>query len=106
MAKRRQPVWRRDEYKQQQRQQCEAVIAEFNAGDTDVTLDAMAAEIRRYWRVGHVRFHCLRTLLSLWVGQRGANVGSRRALLFYYFVDERPQKSAAARCRRPLQSSD
>ena len=36
---------RRDDIDQQERQQREAVIAEFDAGDTDATLHAMAAAI-------------------------------------------------------------
>ena len=38
-------VWRREEHKQEQWQQREAVIAEFDTGDTEATLHAIAAEI-------------------------------------------------------------
>jgi hypothetical protein len=48
-----------------------------DAGDTEATLHAMAAEILRYRHVGHVRLRCLLTLLSLWVGQPWANCRSR-----------------------------
>ena len=45
-----QPAWqaRRDELERRDRQQREAVIAEFAAEDPDGTLQAMAAEILRY----------------------------------------------------------
>ena len=41
-ANKRQPLWRRDEFKEQERKQREAVIAEFDAGDTEATLHAIA----------------------------------------------------------------
>jgi len=37
------------------RQRRAAVIAEFDAGDTDATLQAMAAEILRYRHLAHVQ---------------------------------------------------
>ena len=45
-----QATWRtrRDELERRDREQREAVIAEFAAGDPDATLQAMAAEILRY----------------------------------------------------------
>jgi hypothetical protein len=50
MTKKQQAAWqaRRDELERRDRQQREAVIAEFAAGDPDATLQAMAAEILRY----------------------------------------------------------
>ena len=43
---------RLEEYREKERQQRDAVIAEFAAGDTEATLQAMAAEIR-YRHLGH-----------------------------------------------------
>ena len=50
MTKKQQAAWlaRRGELERRDRQQREAVIAEFAAGDPDATLQAMAAEILRY----------------------------------------------------------
>ena len=62
-----------------------------DAGDTEATLHAMAAEILRYRHVGHVRLRCLLTLLSLWVGQPWANCRHTEA---------HPAVAAAARARR------
>jgi len=50
MTKKQQAAWqaRRDDLERRDRQQREAVIAEFEAGNPDATLQAMAAEILRY----------------------------------------------------------
>jgi hypothetical protein len=50
MTEKQQGAWqaRRDELERRDRQQREAVIAEFAAGDPDATMQAMAAEILRY----------------------------------------------------------
>ena len=67
--------WPAREYEQQEHQQREAVIAEFDAGTPSRQCRPMAAEVLRDRHAGHVRFHCLRTLLSLWVGQPWAKFG-------------------------------
>jgi hypothetical protein len=40
-------TWRQ-EHEQEQRQRCSAVVAEFDAGDSDATLQAMAGAILEY----------------------------------------------------------
>lgn len=40
MAKRQQRLWRREEYERRESRQREAVLAEFDAGNTDATLHA------------------------------------------------------------------
>jgi hypothetical protein len=54
---------RGDEIDQQERRQREAMLAEFDAGNTDADAAGLAADMLCYQCVGHVRFHCLRTLL-------------------------------------------
>jgi hypothetical protein len=55
-----------EEYRERERQQRDVVIAEFDAGDTDVTLPAMAAKILRYRQLGDSACNaCLRTLVPL-----------------------------------------